>query len=130
MFIKIIGNKVEIAPQDLNDGERLIFGYGNDIELLTAEGWRQATELEVELIDGGFALVDAGEIVDIRLTPGFITSQKAAQKAAIVADYKDLFKDLDITYSGKVARGLATSQAYTAARATLQLELVTKLSEV
>ena len=63
-------------------------------------------------------------------TSEYIAEQEAKAKSAIVLDYKDLFKELDITYSGKVSRGLATSQTYTSARTALQLELVTKLSEV
>jgi len=126
VYAKEINGKL-IPAQNGYDG---ITGLADSPELCIANGFLPFDAGDFAKLQVGMAAYSSGVITDISETATYINSQKAIRKSAIVSEYKDLFKELDITYSGKVSRGAATASAYTSARTALQLELVTKLSEV
>lgn len=71
-----------------------------------------------------------GDAIDISQSPEYLNKVKIEKKKDIVAYYKELFNELDMSYTRKIVTNQTTLSVFSAARAALQTELTTKLSEV
>lgn len=85
------------------------------------EMWKNLKEYEC---------IKNGAVYDRRNDTDYINAQKLEEKTKIAQEYKELFNSIDVLYCRKIALGQSNQSAYSTARANLQSELVTKLSEV
>lgn len=72
MFIKIEDGQIKQPPKCKPN----VSNYGDDIEMLISDGYREATLEEVELITSGHAQVVDNMVVDYRTTPQGIAEER------------------------------------------------------
>lgn len=122
---KIENNKLITASNNLG-----ITGLADSPELCKANGFTDYTEAEISgYFSGSHQIVD-GVLTDITDTTDYKNKIKKEKKSSITSEYKEWFKELDITYTRLVTLGTKTITEYKTARASLQSELATKLTEV